>query len=119
VARWPETVGEAIARNAWPARIARDGTLHVSTTDSIWAFELDHRAAEIAARLDVASVRFAPGPVPRAVPPPPPQPPLRATPEQEAVAAAIAAPIEHDEVRRSVQTAVLSSLARGAVGRSL
>ena len=28
VRAWPEAVGEAIADNAWPARIARDGTLH-------------------------------------------------------------------------------------------
>ena len=41
--RWPEAVGEAIARNAWPSRIARDGTLHVNTADSVWAFELTQR----------------------------------------------------------------------------
>ena len=61
VERWPGVVGASIARNAWPARIARDGTLHVATADSIWAFELGHRAAEIAARLGVAKLRFAPG----------------------------------------------------------
>ena len=61
---WPVAVGDAIARNAWPARIARDGTLHVATADSIWAFELGHRAAEIAERLGVPKVRFAPGPLP-------------------------------------------------------
>ena len=33
VAVWPDAVGEAIARNAWPARIARDGTVHVNTAD--------------------------------------------------------------------------------------
>ena len=43
--RWPEAVGEAIARNAWPSRIARDGTLHVNTADSIWAFELAQQAS--------------------------------------------------------------------------
>ena len=32
---WPEAVGPEIARNAWPARLARDGTLHVHTQDSI------------------------------------------------------------------------------------
>ena len=37
---WPDAVGEEIARNAWPARIARDGTLHVATSSSAWAFEL-------------------------------------------------------------------------------
>ncbi len=64
LALWPEAVGEAIARNAWPARIARDGTVHVNTADSIWAFELGHQAPEIAARLGVEKLRFAPGPLP-------------------------------------------------------
>jgi len=62
--RWPVAVGPAIARVAWPARIARDGTVHVNTADSVWGFELAHRAADIAARLGVAKVRFAPGPLP-------------------------------------------------------
>ena len=31
----------AIARNAWPARLSRDGTLHVHAKVSAWAFELD------------------------------------------------------------------------------
>src|ERR1700760_283970 len=65
VERWPEAVGAGIARNAWPARIARDGTLHVATADSIWAFELGHRAGEIASLVGVERVRFAPGPLPR------------------------------------------------------
>ena len=38
---WPQAVGEAVAREAWPLRVARDGTLHVATTSSTWAFELD------------------------------------------------------------------------------
>jgi predicted nucleic acid-binding Zn ribbon protein len=60
VEAWPAAVGEQIARFAWPARIARDGTVHVHTADSVWAFELGHRAAEIAGRLGVTSLRFAP-----------------------------------------------------------
>src|SRR5579871_2049106 len=64
VDRWPSAVGPAIARNAWPARIARDGTVHVNTADSVWAFELGHRAGEIAVRLGVERLRFAPGPLP-------------------------------------------------------
>ena len=36
VERWPAAVGDAIARQAWPARIARDGTLHANTTASVW-----------------------------------------------------------------------------------
>ena len=67
VERWPEAVGAAIARNAWPARIARDGTVHVNTADSVWAFELGHRAArDRRARSASPSVRFAPGPLPAA-----------------------------------------------------
>jgi hypothetical protein len=119
VTRWPEAVGPAIARNAWPARIARDGTLHVSTTDSVWAFELGHNAAEIAVRLGVTSIRFAPGPIPRHEAEPVTAPPLRPTPEQEREAATLAARIEHEEVRRTVQKAALFGLARAAEDRPL
>jgi hypothetical protein len=51
VAVWPAAVGPAIAANAWPARIARDGTLHVSTSSSAWAFELTHLEDTVRARL--------------------------------------------------------------------
>ena len=64
--RWPAAVGEAIARNAWPARIAKDGTVHVNTADSVWAFELGQQAREIAERLGVPRLRFAPGTAPAA-----------------------------------------------------
>ena len=57
VERWPKVAGPGIARNAWPARIARDGTLHVATADSVWAFELGHRAAEIAASVEDENLR--------------------------------------------------------------
>ena len=48
---WPGAVGEMVAANAWPARIARDGTLHVNTSSSTWAFELAQLAPTIAERL--------------------------------------------------------------------
>ncbi len=44
---WPELVGETVARNAWPLRIGRDGTLHVAASSSTWAFELDRLGGEI------------------------------------------------------------------------
>jgi hypothetical protein len=71
VAAWPDAVGPAIAANAWPARISRDGTLHVATRSSTWAFELTQLAATIQERLAAAleppaptSLRFAPGRLP-------------------------------------------------------
>jgi Dna[CI] antecedent, DciA len=67
VEAWPRAVGGEIARNAWPARLGRDGTLHVHTKDSIWAFELTARAKDIRERLGNAApprVVFAPGPLP-------------------------------------------------------
>ena len=111
VERWPAAVGAAIARNAWPARIARDGTVHVNTADSIWSFELGQRAGEIAERLGVGKLRFAPGPLPepekeRQVEA------LEPTPEEEELARALASTIEDEKVRESVQKAVRLSLAR-------
>ena len=112
VERWPAAVGPAIARNAWPARIARDGTVHVNTADSIWAFELGQRAVEIAESLAVPTVRFAPG----ALPEPDrdePEPSLEVTPEDAERARAIASSIGDENLRESVQKAVSLGLARG------
>ena len=89
-------MGGGISRNAWPARIARDGTAVIHTSDSIWAFELGHRAAEIAGRLGV------------------PAPPLEPTPDQAAAAASIAASIDDRKLRESVQKALSLALARDA-----
>jgi len=110
--RWPAAVGPEIARNAWPARIGRDGTVHVSTADSVWAFELGHRAAEIAEKLGATAVRFAPGPLPEAgeehverV--------VETTAEDDERARAIASSITDRKLRESVQKAVSFGLARG------
>ena len=112
VERWPDAVGEQIARFAWPARIARDGTVHVNTADSVWAFELGQRAAEIAEKLGAAGVRFAPGPLPE-----PDEErverPLRTTPEDDERARAIASSISDRKLRESVQKAVSFGLVRG------
>ena len=112
VERWPAAVGPAIARNAWPARIARDGTVHVNTADSVWAYELGQRAGEVASSLRVPKVRFAPGPLPEASEEPAP-PALEVTPEDAERARAIASSIEDRNLRESVQKAVSFSLARG------
>src|SRR3954452_8414580 len=109
--RWPAVVGEAIARMAWPARIAKDGTGHVNTTDSIWAFELGQQAREIAERLDVPRLRFAPGPLPEPDDEPA-APALEPTPEDEERACALASVVSDEMLRKSVQKAVRLSLAR-------
>jgi hypothetical protein len=118
VERWPAAVGPAIARNAWPARIARDGTVHVSTADSVWAFELGQRAAEIAGKLDVENVRFAPGPLPE----PDEEPvsnPVEVSREDAERARAIATGISDEKLRESVQKAVSLGLARGRGNRPI
>jgi hypothetical protein len=110
-------VGETIARNAWPARIGRDGTLHVSAADAVWAFELTQRAGEIAARLGVAAVRFAPGPVTRAAPAPEPRraPPVPSA-EEECAAAEIAAGASDENLRKALQRVISLGLSRAASG---
>lgn len=110
---WTDAVGEAIARNAWPARIARDGTVHVNTADSVWAFELGQKAAEIAGKLGVEKVRFAAGPLPETDADEPAATPVETSPEDEERARAIASSITDENLRESVQKAVSLSLARG------
>ena len=118
VERWPAAVGDGIARNAWPARIARDGTVHVNTADSLWSFELGQRAAEIAAKLGVPHVRFAPGPLPEPDPERVPDP-VAVSPEDAERARAIASTIEDEKLRESVQKAVSLGLARGRGNRPI
>jgi hypothetical protein len=118
--RWPEAVGEGIARNAWPARVSRDGTLVVHTADSVWAFELGSRAAEIAERLGVEKVRFVPGPLPgREDEPETFTPGPEPSPAQSREAAEIAAGIEDEKLRESIERAVSLGLARDRVDRPL
>jgi hypothetical protein len=115
VERWPAAVGATIARNAWPARIGRDGTLHVNAADAIWAFELTQRAGEIASRLEIATVRFTPGPVEER------EDPAAAVvaPSADEVQAATeaAAAIDDENLREAIKKAMSLSLARSASDR--
>ena len=123
VAAWPEAVGEAIAREAWPARIGRDGTLHVATSSSVWAHELTHLEETILERLKEAlgetaptRLRFAVGRVPEpagevpdeAVHEPPPPP----SEEAKRVGEEVASAIEDEELRALVARAAARSLSR-------
>jgi len=125
VESWPEAVGPEIARNAWPARLARDGTLHVHTKDSIWAFELTNRTQEIQRRLGEHApprLAFAPGPLPEAVREPPetvPREVPKPTAEHVAEAESLARVIRDEDLRKVVAKAVAASLAKAANDRLL
>jgi len=118
---WPAAVGPEIARNAWPARVQRDGTLVVHARDAVWAFELTQRAPEIAPRLPGApKLRFVPGPIPELEPPAASTaapPPPAATLEQAREAARWAAAIDDAELRELVARAARASLAKAAADR--
>jgi hypothetical protein len=116
VERWPGAVGPEIARNAWPARIARDGTLHVHTRDAVWAFELTQQAAEIAARVGAKRLKFAAGPLPEPSPEHRREAP-EATLEEARTAASWASSIEDPELRKLVARAARASLAKAASDR--
>jgi hypothetical protein len=119
VEAWPAAVGVEIARNAWPARLARDGTLHVNAKDSIWAFELKSRAEEIRARLGKHAPRrlaFTPGPIPEPVETLAGDATVEApapTAEHLAQADSLTRQIGDEELRKVVTKAVALSLAKG------
>jgi hypothetical protein len=104
--------------------VARDGTLHVNTSSSAWAFELGQLEAEIRARLGELAppkLRFASGPLPepltaaadelRASRPQP-------TSEERLEAAELARPIDDEKLRKLVARAAAASLAASRSGRS-
>jgi hypothetical protein len=128
VAAWPAAVGEEVARNAWPARVSRDGTLHVSTSSSAWAFELTQLATvvleQLTAELDEdppKALRFAPGHLPE----PPAEAPTATSagrpapaPERVAEAEELASVIDDEELREGVARAAALSLQAARDDRS-
>jgi predicted nucleic acid-binding Zn ribbon protein len=127
VEAWGGCVGEIIAAAAWPSRVARDGTLHVATASSTWAFELGLLSGEILERLHVAlgdetpsSLRFAAGLVPAASGESERDQgaePVEITPQSRAQGAEIAAQIEDEELRLLVARAAAASLERARTDR--
>ena len=122
VRAWPAAVGDQIALNAWPARLARDRTLHVATSSSAWAFELAQLEPKLLERLGEtlgetrpAALRFAPGKLPERSSEEIESRPRRGrepTAEERELAAALAAGIEDENLREIVAKAALASLAR-------
>jgi hypothetical protein len=120
VEAWPAAVGPEIARNAWPARFQRDGTLIVHTKDAIWGFELGQRAAEIARRLPGSPpLRFVPGPLPEPAAAEPGGERPTATLEERRQAAEWASSIEDEELREAVKRAAAASLAARRADRRI
>ena len=131
VAVWPQAVGAAVARQAWPLRVGRDGTLHVATASSTWAFELDRLSPEIHERLSALAgsaaptkLRFRVGPIPEPGGPlegsgNAPAELLETTPETASEAAELAAGIEDPELRQIVEKAARASLSRARSGRRI
>ena len=121
---WPDAVGEQIARNAWPARVNRDGTLIVYARDSIWVYELAQREAEIRERLGElvpGPLRFVAGPIPELaveVPAETRGSPLEPSPDAVAEARGLAAGIGNEELRHAVVKAVALSLDAARSGRA-
>jgi hypothetical protein len=128
---WPQAVGEAVSRQAWPLRVARDGTLHVATASSTWAFELDRLSPEIHQRLTALAgdsaptkLRFRVGPIPEPAALPvaseeAPQRPFEASPETASEAAELVAEIADPELRQIVARAARASLSRARSGRQI
>jgi hypothetical protein len=129
VAAWPGAVGGEVARNAWPARVGRDGTLYVHTSSSVWAFELGQLAPKILGRLRDAlggqapgALRFVPGHLPEApgaIASSTRRRAPRPSPEAAERAAILAAGIADEELRERVVRAAELGLSRLPDDRSL
>jgi hypothetical protein len=128
VEAWPGAVGPTIARNAWPARIARDGTLHVATSSSSWAFELAQLESDVLKRLRSATGKDAPAKLRFAVGKLPELGPeddvgrdrtvVAPGPEELARAEELAAGISDEELRKVVAKAAAQSLSRSGDDRA-
>ena len=119
---WSEAVGASVAANAWPARRGEDGTLHVTVSSSVWAFELTQAEETIRTRLAERlgagaprRLRFAVGRLPETaaedVKRRKQNVPL-VTSADLARGAELAAPIENERLRAAAARALATGLAR-------
>lgn len=78
VTKWPEIVGDTMARHTQPEKIvfardgASDGTLHLKTDSSAYALELQHQEPQIVERINtffgyraVVRIKLIQGPLPQ------------------------------------------------------
>jgi hypothetical protein len=114
---WPAAVGAPVAREAWPARMAQDGTLVVHVTSSLWASELQMLEGLLREKLAVAlngpapPLKFRLGQVPRA-----PEQPVLEPPPPDVVEAAsrLSAQVADGPLRDAVKAALQRALVRSA-----
>jgi len=112
---WPAAVGVTLAREAWPARMAADGTLVVHVTSSLWASELQLMERAVGEKLGAAlgrpspPLRFRVGPVPQPAASPPPAP---VSPVAARAAAELAEQVADPALRDAVQAALERTLVR-------
>jgi hypothetical protein len=122
VRAWPAAAGDLVAREAWPARVARDGTVVVHCRSAVWASELTHLGTRLRAALEeagagpVAALRFVVGAVPERAAP------ARSVPRRDVSAGEAAAirgwasAVRDPALRAAVEAAARASVARRAEG---
>jgi hypothetical protein len=119
--RWAEAVGETIARNAWPARRRRDGTVLVHTSSSAWAQELTLLEEQVRGKLgpNAPRLRFAVGALPEAGRESVPDEGRslhRPTATEDAQAAEMTREVSVEAVREAIRKACALSLAAQRTG---
>jgi len=123
--KWQEMVGPRMAARAMPVGFAK-GVLTVRVAESVWMQELSLHREELLAKakalsgVKITDIRFVwgeqdaqplPSPVP-AVPGPTRRPLPEPTPQEVALAQAIAARVEDEGLRASLTAVVLTDLLR-------
>lgn len=106
---WADAVGKDVARNAFPVRINRAGSLTVHCSGATWAAELTLLRSHLQARLDERlgegspeELRFEVGELPAPVAEPEPPSPRTPNPRAAELASGIADP----DLRRTVERAI-------------
>jgi hypothetical protein len=122
VRAWPTAAGELVAREAWPVRIGRDGTVVIHCRSAVWASELTHLTTRLRAALEAAvggpvgGLRFVVGAVPERAAPQPAVPRREVSPGEVAAVRGWASAVRDPGLRAVIEQAALASVARRAEG---
>jgi hypothetical protein len=115
VTQWPQVVGEALARETLPERIAypmgerSEGTLHLRVANSALALELQHLEPQLIERINghfgyraVARIRLIQGPITRTAPQKP-KPVDKISPEMAEKLERQVAQVENPELKAALK----------------